>query len=83
MKRSTIYILIISMILTFVGLIVIQARYVMINAEMIENQFSESVQRSLFQTVILVEENEALEYLGQTLEGSEYGGQKKKHVNVR
>ena len=70
MKRSTIYILIISMILTFVGLIVIQARYVMINAEMIENQFSESVQRSLFQTVILVEENEALEYLGQTLEGS-------------
>ena len=77
MKRSTIYILIISMILTFVGLIVIQARYVMINAEMIENQFSESVQRSLFQTVILVEENEALEYLGQTLEGSEYGGQKK------
>lgn len=34
-----------------------------------------SVQRSLFQTVILVEENEALEYLGQTLEGSEYSGQ--------
>lgn len=72
MKRSTIYILIISMIVTFVGLIILQARYVRINAEMIENQFNESVKRSLFQTVILVEENEALEYLGQTLEGIDY-----------
>lgn len=74
MKRSTIYILIISMIVTFVALIIIQVRYVRINAEMIENQFNESVQRSLFQTVILVEENEALEYLGQTLEGIDYQG---------
>lgn len=74
MKRSTIYILIISMIVTFVALIILQARYVRINAEMIENQFNESVQRSLFQTVILVEENEALEYLGQTLEGIDYQG---------
>lgn len=76
MKRSTIYILIISMIVTFVALIILQARYVRINAEMIENQFNESVQRSLFQTVILVEENEALEYLGQTLEGIDYQGNK-------
>jgi len=64
------------MIVTFVGLIFLQARYVRINAEMIENQFSESVQRSLFQTAILVEENEALEYLGQTLEGVDYSGKK-------
>lgn len=76
MKRTTIYILIISMIVTFVGLISLQARYVRINAEMIENQFSESVKRSLFQTVILVEENEALEYLGQTLEGIDYSSNK-------
>lgn len=76
MKRSTIYILITSMIVTFVGLIFLQARYVRINAEMIENQFSESVQRSLFQTAILVEENEALEYLDQTLEGVDYSGKK-------
>jgi len=62
------------MIVTFVALIIIQVRYVRINAEMIENQFNESVQRSLFQTVILVEENEALEYLGQTLEGIDYQG---------
>jgi len=68
MKRRTITILIISMIVTFVGLIILQVRYVSINAEMIESQFNESVERSLFQTAILVEENEALEYLGEELE---------------
>ncbi|MBP1676681.1 MAG: integral rane sensor signal transduction histidine kinase [Bacteroidetes bacterium] len=78
MKRTTIFILIFSMIVTFVGLIFLQARYVKINAEMIENQFNESVQRSLFQTAILVEENEALEYLGQTLEGIDYHPSKNK-----
>jgi len=74
MKRSTISILIISMIVTFVGLILLQYRYVRINAEMIESQFNENVERSLFQTVILVEENEALEYLAQTLDGKDYNG---------
>jgi len=74
MKRSTITILIISMIVTFVGLILLQYRYVRINAEMIESQFNENVERSLFQTVILVEENEALEYLAQTLDGKDYNG---------
>jgi len=72
MKRRTIWILIIFMLLTFLGLIALQARYLRINAEMIESQFNENVQRSLFQTVSLVEENEALEYLGQTLEGIDY-----------
>jgi two-component system phosphate regulon sensor histidine kinase PhoR len=55
------------MLLTFIGLIFIQARYVKINAEMIEDQFNENVQRSLFQTVSLVEEKEALEYLSQII----------------
>lgn len=72
MKRSTIIILILSMVFSFVGLIIIQARYVKVNAEMIENQFDESVHRSLLSTVILVEENEALEYLAQTLEVLDY-----------
>jgi len=71
MKRSTIFILIFSMLVSFIALIIIQARYVRVNAEMIENQFSESVKRSLLQTVMLVEENEALEYLALTLEGTE------------
>ncbi len=78
MKRSTIWILIISMIITFAGLIVLQARYVRINAEMIENQFNENVQNSLYQTATFVEENEALEYLAQTLEGIDYQGKKNK-----
>lgn len=57
------------MLISFIALIIIQARYVHVNAEMIENQFNESVRRSLLQTMILVEENEALEYLELTLEG--------------
>jgi hypothetical protein len=70
------------MVITFVGLTILQVRYVHINAEMIENQFNESVKRSLFQTVILVEENEALEYLGQTLEGIDYRGNKNKILTL-
>jgi two-component system phosphate regulon sensor histidine kinase PhoR len=72
----------IFMILTFVGLIVIQARYLRVNAEMIENQFNDNVQRSLYQTVSLVEENEALEYLGQTLEGADYSENKNKLLSI-
>ncbi len=82
MKKTTIWILIVSMLLTFVGLIILQARYVRINAEMIENQFNDNVQRSLFQTVSLVEENEALEYLGQVLEGEDYKGKENKLLSM-
>ena len=82
MKRRTIWILIIFMLVTFVGLIALQALYVRINAEMIENQFNENVQRGLFQTVSLVEENEALEYLGQTLEGVDYTANKNKVLSM-
>jgi len=82
MRRTTIWILIIFMILTLVGLIVVQARYVRVNTGMIENQFNDNVQRSLYQTVSLVEENEALEYLGQTLEGVDYTGNKNKLLSV-
>jgi two-component system phosphate regulon sensor histidine kinase PhoR len=82
MKKTTIWILIIAMLLTFVGLIALQARYVRINAEMIENQFNDNVQRGLFQTVSLVEENEALEYLGQVLEGEDYKGAENKFLSL-
>ena len=82
MKKRTIWILIVSMLLTFVGLIALQARYVRINAEMIESQFSDNVQQSLFQTVSMVEENEALEYLGQTLEGNDYRDNKNKLLSL-
>jgi len=82
MKKTTIWVLIIFMLLTFVGLIVLQARYVRVNAEMIEEQFNDNVQRSLFQTVSLVEENEALEYLGQTLEGDDYRSNNNKLLSL-
>ncbi len=82
MKKTTIWILIVSMLLTFVGLIALQARYVRINAEMIESQFNENVQRSLFQTVSLVEENEALEYLGQTLEDPNFSQNSEKNMSM-
>ncbi len=83
MKRTTIYILIISMIVTFVALIILQIRYISINAEMIENQFNESVDRSLFQTAILVEENEALQYLGEVLERTDFRDKKNILLNEK
>lgn len=82
MKKTTIWILIISMFITFFGLVILQARYVRINAEIIEGQFNDNVQRSLFQTVSLVEENEALEYLGSTLEGVDYRKNKNKVLSM-
>ncbi len=82
MKKTTIIILIITMLVSFVGLITLQARYVRINAEMIENQFNDNVQRSLFQTVSLVEENEALKYLDQTLEASDFSSNKNKLLSI-
>lgn len=72
MKKTTIWILIVFMLLSFVGLVVLQVHYVRINGEMIESQFNDNVQRSLFQTVSLVEENEALEYLALTLESANF-----------
>ena len=82
MKKTTIIILILSMLFTFIGLTLIQARYVMVNAEMIENQFNESVKRSLYQTVRLVEENEALEFMAMTLEGTDFHRNPNKIANL-
>ncbi len=72
MKRRTIIILIASMLLSFIALIFIQVRYVSVMSEMIEQQFDDAVKRSLMRTVILVEQNEALEYLAQTLDQVNY-----------
>lgn len=58
------------MALVFVGLTIVQFKYVRENAEMFEGQFNETIKRSLFQTVLLVEENEALQYLEETLESN-------------
>lgn len=68
MKKRTIWILAAAMILTFAALIVVQGRYILLNVEMLNNQFNESVKRSLYQTVNIIEESEALNYLAKTLD---------------
>ncbi len=72
MKKSNIWILIILMAITFGALILLQARFLKATSEMAEKQFDDAVKRSLIQTANLLEENEALEYLSQTLDDNEY-----------
>ncbi len=72
MRKSTIWILIALMVITFGALIALQVRYLHETAQMAETQFDDGVRRSLIQTVTLLEENEALKYLAQTLEENQY-----------
>lgn len=72
MRKSTIWILIALMVIAFGSLIVIQLRFLHENAKMAENQFDDGVRHSLVQAVLLLEENEALKYLAQTLEEDQY-----------
>lgn len=72
MRKSTIWILIGLMVITFGALIALQVRYLSGTAHMASNQFDDGVKRSLIQTVTLLEENEALKYLAQTLEEEQY-----------
>ena len=60
------------MAVTFGALIALQVRYLTSTAELAEKQFDDGVKRSLIQTVILLEENEALKFLAQTLEEDKY-----------
>lgn len=72
MRKSTIWILIVLMVITFGALIALQVRYLHETAQMAETQFDDGVKRSLIQTVTLLEENEALKFLAQTLEENQY-----------
>ncbi len=78
MKKVTIWILIIFMIITFSGLILLQVRYISLNTAMVESQFNDKVQNSLYQTATFLEEKEALQYMAQTLQGVDYRGTKNK-----
>ena len=68
MKKQTIWILVAAMALTFAALIFVQGKYIRFNIDVLSSQFNESVKRSLYQTVSIVEESEALEYLAKTLD---------------
>ncbi|MFV0391301.1 MAG: sensor histidine kinase [Paludibacteraceae bacterium] len=72
MRKSTIWILIALMVIAFGALILLQVRFLRANAKMAENQFDDGVQHSLVQAVLLLEENEALKYLAQTLDENQY-----------
>lgn len=65
------------MVFGFIGLVILQVRYLTTNAKIIEEQFNENVQYTLSQTVSLIEENEALEFLSQSLEKEDYSPDKK------
>jgi len=75
MKKWTIWILLGVMALTFSILIFAQVKYIRLNIEVLDSQFNESVKRSLFQTVSIIEENEALKYLARTLDYDSFRGQ--------
>ena len=77
MKRSSLIILVLAMVFGFIGLVILQVRYITTNAKIIDEQFSENVQYTLSQTVSLIEENEALEFLSQSLEKEDYNPDKK------
>lgn len=67
MSKKSIWILISVMTITFTALILLQLRFIKATSEMTEKLFDDAVKHSLIQTVILIEDNEALQYLGQTL----------------
>ena len=64
------------MIIAFGAITALQVRYLTSTAQLAAGQFDDGVKRSLIQTVTLLEENEALKYLAQTLEENEYAQQR-------
>ncbi|MGC3978770.1 MAG: HAMP domain-containing sensor histidine kinase [Paludibacteraceae bacterium] len=77
MKKKTIWILIGLMIFGFGALVYLQFRYLRTTSTIAEARFDDAVKASMLQTVTLLEENEALKYLAQTLDENDYNGTKK------
>ena len=63
MKKSTIWTIAIVMGLSFLGLLYVQISYIEEMAKMKQEQFDESVTRSLYQASHNLEMNETLRYL--------------------
>jgi two-component system phosphate regulon sensor histidine kinase PhoR len=70
MKKTTIWVLLAIMSLTFVGLVIIQFRYILQMSQLMERQFDTNVQRSLYQVARDLEEAEATKYLKQEMGAS-------------
>lgn len=71
MKKSTIWLLIIVMALTFGGLIYVQIMYMEKMTRMRNEQFNENVRRALYDVAGYLERQETLHYLEQDIEDIE------------
>ena len=69
MKKNSVWILIFFMTVTFVGLLLLQLRYINQSSNMVREQFGDAVRRSLYRVVCEVEEAEVRKFIDQTLEG--------------
>ncbi len=70
MKKSTIWILIIIMVLTFIGLLYLQISYMDTMVELRNEQFDDAVKRSLFRVSKSLEWEETRRYLDEDIEQS-------------
>lgn len=71
MKKSTIWILIIIMVLTFIGLLYLQISYMDTMVKLRNEQFSETVKRSLIRVAKNLEWDETRRYLDEDIEESQ------------
>ena len=71
MKKSTIWILAGVMIIAFVGLLFLQVKYIQITMETRNEQFDESVKRSLYQVSRNLEFDQTLQYIEEDIAESE------------
>lgn len=67
MKKSTIWFLTITMVLTFIGLIYVQFLYMSSMVRMRNDQFDENVSRSLYAVTVMLEQQEAKHFLEENL----------------
>ena len=71
MKKSTIWLLAGVMIIAFVGLLFLQVKYIQITLESRNEQFDESVKRSLYQVSRNLEFDQTLQYIEEDIVESE------------
>ena len=71
MKRSTIWILTVVMAIALLGLLAMQIVYLEKMVDMRNNQFSETVMRSLYSVARMLEQNETKYFLDQDLAEAE------------
>ncbi len=71
MKKSTIWLLASVMIIAFVGLLFLQVKYIQITLDTRNEQFDESVKRSLYQVAQSLEIDQTLQFIEEDIAESE------------